>query len=235
MTVATVQPPTVGEVGIFRRSTHPRSAIVVAVVTFIALIAVGLVLRPGQDEGIAREFNTLHTGVIGSVTSAMYHIFSPVPAVIVTILVAGVLWWGQDLRTGIAFGGVVAVTWLPTEVIKIVVHRARPDVALLPHPFYPVQTDSSFPSGHTAFIVAFVIAATYVARDTRWRALVLVVGALLAMAVGLSLAIDAVHYPSDILASLVWALAVGPAARLVWVDWTLPRLPFLPQLPPEAN
>lgn len=35
--------------------------------------------------------------------------------------------------------------------------------------------------------------------------------------------VDAVHYPSDIAASVAWALAVAPAARLVWVDSVMPR------------
>ncbi|MEN0102741.1 MAG: hypothetical protein AAGC90_07430, partial [Curtobacterium sp.] len=39
--------------------------------------------------------------------------------------------------------------------------------------------------------------------------------------------IDAVHYPTDALASVAWALAVAPAARLVWVDWLMPRIPYL--------
>lgn len=221
---AAVEP---SEVGIFRRAGRPVISIGVAAATFVLLIAVGIALRPGQDAGLARAFNGLHTGLIGSMSSAAYQIFSPVPAIIVTVVVAGILWWASGLRTGIAFGGVVALTWLPTEVVKLVVHRSRPNIALMAHPFYPVQVDPSFPSGHTAFIVAFVIALTYVLRDSRWRALVVVLGSLLAALVALSLAIDAVHYPSDIAASIVWSLAVAPAARLVWVDWILPRVTFL--------
>jgi len=36
-----------------------------------------------------------------------------------------------------------------------------------------------------------------------------------------------VHYPTDAAASILWALAVTPAARVVWVDWAMPRIPFL--------
>ena len=229
MTVATTPRRAVesSELGIFRRSRRPVSSLVVAAATFVVLIVVGMALRSGQDAGLARAFNHLHTGAIGSVTSAAYHIFAPAPAIALTIVVAAVLWWARGLRTGIAFGGVVALTWLPTEVVKVVVHRARPDVALMPHPFYPVQVDASFPSGHTAFVVAFVIALAYVLRDSRGRTVVVILGSLLAVLVALSLAIDAVHYPSDIAASVVWALAVAPAARLVWVDWLMPRVPIL--------
>jgi hypothetical protein len=35
--------------------------------------------------------------------------------------------------------------------------------------------------------------------------------------------VDAVHYPSDIATSVARALAVAPAARLVWVGWVMPR------------
>ncbi len=223
------------EVGIFRPSARPLTSIALAAVTFVVLLVVGLALRPGQDAGLARDFNSLHTGVVGAFTSAVYEIFSPVPAIVVTVLVAAVFWRTRGFRTAMAFGGVVALTWLPTEVLKIVVHRHRP--TLMPHPYYPVQVDSSFPSGHTAFIVAFVLALAYVGRGARWRNLVVALGSLVVVVVALSIAIDAVHFPSDIAASIVWSLAVAPAARVVWVDWIMPRVPLLaaPALPESTE
>jgi len=218
---------TPSDVGIFRKPAHPVVKIGVAGAAFVLLIAAGIALRPGQDIGVARALNSLHTGPVGAVSSALYQVFEPVPSIVLTAVIAAVLWWVRGLRTGAAFAGVVALTWLPTEVVKVVVRRGRPDINVMWHPFLPAQTDPSFPSGHTAFVVALVITLAYVLGDSRWRLLVVVLGTLLAAVVAVSLAIDAVHYPTDIAASVVWSIAVAPAARIVWVDWTMPHIRFL--------
>jgi len=227
-------------VGIFRRAGHPVRLLGVAVGVFVILVVAGIALRSGQDLGLARALNGLHTGVVGAVASATYKVFEPVPSVVYTVVLAVVIWVVKDLRTGAAFAGVVALTWIPTEVIKVVVHRGRPDVQVMPYPFLPVQTDASFPSGHTAFIVALVVALVFVVRGTRWQPMVVGVGTVVIAVVALALAVDAVHYPTDIAASVVWSLAVAPAARLVWVDWIMPRVPGLAasraaSAPPRAD
>jgi undecaprenyl-diphosphatase len=214
-------------VGIFRRASHPARLLGVAAAAFAVLVVTGIALRPGQDLGLARALNGLHTGPLGVVTSATYNVFEPVPSVVLTAALAAVIWIVKDLRTGAAFAGVVALTWIPSEMIKLIVHRGRPDVLLMPYPFLPVQTDASFPSGHTAFIVALVVALAFVVQGTRWHPIVVGVGTSLIVLVALALAVDAVHYPTDIAASVAWSLAVAPAARLVWVDWVMPRVPVL--------
>jgi membrane-associated phospholipid phosphatase len=83
------------------------------------------------------------------------------------------------------------------------------------------------PCGHTAFIVALVVAFAFVVHGTRWHPIVVGVGTFLIVLVTLALAVDAVHYPTDIAASVAWSLAVAPAARLVWVDWVMPQVPGL--------
>jgi undecaprenyl-diphosphatase len=194
---------------------------------FALLVVAGIALRPGQDLGLARALNGLHTGAVGMVASAIYNAFEPVPSLVLTAVVAVLIWIVQDLRTGAAFAGVVALTWIPAELVKLIVHRGRPDVGVMAYPFLPVQTDPSFPSGHTAFIVALVMAFAFLAHGTRWQPIIVSLGTALIVIVALALAIDAVHFPSDIGASVVWSLAVAPAARLVWVDWGMPRVPGL--------
>jgi len=213
--------------GIFRRASHPAVQLGLAAAAFALLAVAGIALRPGQDLGLARPLNELHTGALGVVASATYNVFEPVPSVVLTAAIAAMFWIVRDLRTGAAFAGVVALTWIPAELLKLIVHRGRPDAHLMPYPFLPVQVNPSFPSGHTAFIVALVVALAFVARGTRWHPIVVGVGTVLIVLVAVTLAIDAVHYPTDIAASIVWSLAIAPAARLVWVDWVMPRIPFL--------
>ncbi|QGF22825.1 phosphatase PAP2 family protein [Raineyella fluvialis] len=217
------------ENGIFRRSDYPLTLILVAVVAILLITGLGFLLKSHPvDLPLAKAMNSLHSGAFGSLTSAIYHIISPVPAIIITAVICALIWLvGKSLRTAIAFGGLVAVTWLPSAVVKLLVHRPRPDAALMPHAFSPVQTDASFPSGHTVFIVAFVIAVAYLLRGTRWQRPWKVIGTVLVIVVALAIMIDAMHFPTDVLASVAWSLAVAPAVRVVGVDLLMPRIPFL--------
>lgn len=213
-------------VGILEPNPRPLTTVATAVVAVVVLTVVGFFLGT-VDIGLAKAFNTLHDGAVGAFATAVYHVISPVPAIAITTVVAGVIWWrARDVRPALGFGMTIAITWLPSAVVKEIVHRARPDVALLPHPF-PVQPDPGYPSGHTVYITAFVIALVWVVRETRWHQTARVVGVGAIVVVFLSVSIDAVHYPTDAAASILWALAVTPAARVVWVDWAMPRIPFL--------
>lgn len=223
------------EDGIFRRSAHPLTLILLAAAAILVITGAGFALtaRP-VDLPLSVALNGLHSGALGTVTSAVYHVISPVPAIIITAVICALIWLvGKNLRAAVAFGGLVAVTWIPSAVVKLIVGRPRPDVALMPHPFTPVQTDASFPSGHTVFIVAFVMAVAYLLRGTRWFGLWVVVGVVLVLVVAVSLSIDAVHFPTDVAASIVWSLSVAPAVRVIGVDWVMPRIPFL--APPVAS
>ncbi|WOP19064.1 phosphatase PAP2 family protein [Raineyella sp. LH-20] len=217
------------EDGIFRRSAYPLTLILAAVVAIVVITGVGFALKGHPvDLPLSKALNGLHTGALGAFTSAVYHVISPVPAIIITVVICAAIWLlGKNLRAAVALGGMVAVTWLPSAVVKMLVDRTRPDAAVMAHPFIPVQTDASFPSGHTVFIVAFVIAVAYLLRGSRWQRLWTVVGTVLVAVVALSIMIDAMHYPTDVLASIVWSLSVAPAVRVIGVDWVMPRIPFL--------
>ena len=129
------------------------------------------------------------------------------------------------------FAFTVAVTWLSVAVCKLLVHRARPDAALLPFPFHPAQIDASYPSGHEAFVTALAITSLLMARSLLTRIIAAVLGAVGVMGAGTLLAVDGVHYPTDIAASVIWVLGVAPAVYLVWTRYVLaklaPRLPVL--------
>lgn len=212
--------------GILLPSRTPLASIAVAIAAVIVITIVGFTLG-SVDIGLSEALNALHTGAVGAVTTAIYHVISPAPAIGITVVVVAVIWWRtRDLRPALAFGGTIAITWVPSAVVKEIVHRARPDVAVLPHPF-PVQPDPGYPSGHTVYITAFVIALIWLLRETRWHRLVLTLGVVAIVVVFFAVSIDAVHYPTDALASILWSLAVAPGVRVVWVDWVMPRIPFL--------
>lgn len=213
-------------IGILEPARYPLASVVLAVVAVFVITGVGFTLGT-VDLGLSKALNALHTGALGAFTDGVYHVISPAPAIAITFVVVGVIWWRtRDLRPALAFGGTIAITWIPSAVVKEIVHRARPDVAVLPHPF-PVQPDPGYPSGHTVYITAFVIALIWLLRENRWHRVVLVAGVVAIVVVFFAVSIDAVHYPTDAAASILWSLAVAPGVRVVWVDWLMPRIPFL--------
>jgi membrane-associated phospholipid phosphatase len=199
---------------------------IITAVAVVALTVIGFMLQAHPvDQQLSAAFNTAHISAAGAFSSAVYLLFGPVPAIGLTIATATVIGaTKRHWRSAAAFAGVVALTWIPSDLVKILVHRPRPDAYMLIHPFSPAQLDASYPSGHAVFIGAFVIALLYLLSDTRWFSLGVVVGIGLVAAVALALVIDGVHYPTHVLASILWFITVAPAARVIWVDWILVRL-----------
>ncbi|WP_052460280.1 phosphatase PAP2 family protein [Microbacterium gorillae] len=200
--------------------------IVLAVVAAVALLGAGRLLTAHDvDLGLVIAANTAHVGVVGALTDAVYRGLEPAFALVLALLVAAAVWWrARDLRASFLFLGVLALTWCPVILAKLIVDRPRPDPGLLAHPFLPTPTDSSFPSGHTAFVTALVVALWFVVRDReRLRAAVLLVGTLLVVLIGCTVVITGLHHPTDALASITWVLCAAPAARWVVQDVLLAR------------
>lgn len=212
--------------GILVPDRAPRRALVRAVAVVVALGLAGLVLRAVPvDRTLSTWLDGAHTGVLGALCTAVYHVFSPAPAIVLTVVATALVWWwSRRPRVAAAFAGTVALTWLPSAVLKLVVDRPRPDVGALPHPLLPQPADPSFPSGHTVFVTAFVLAALLVLRGTSWHRPVAIAGTVVAAVVAVALCVDGVHYPTDVLASAAWSVGVAPAARWLWVDVVVARV-----------
>lgn len=81
----------------------------------------------------------------------------------------------------------------------------------------------SYPSGHVAFAASLAIAFYWIFDRTRWRALVLLGGALMVLVVAWSRLYLGVHYPTDVLASCVLTPGSAGFAAGVW-NKNVPRL-----------
>jgi membrane-associated phospholipid phosphatase len=138
----------------------------------------------------------------------------------VTTLLAALLWSaGRRLDAWLLWGG-LAGTVVITQCTKALVARSRP--GLFP-PIGETPSDFSFPSAHTAQILAVTLAACLLAQPSSrldaafWGA----AAALLVVTVGCSRIYLQVHYPSDVFAGALSALCwvLGWQALLQFRFW----------------
>jgi undecaprenyl-diphosphatase len=191
----------------------PASALLFALALTIGILA-KLYGSPGPDlawdESLVQGRTTAQTGV----ARALDFLFSPVGNVTILLLSCLVLMFAfRRPLTALAFGSLVSVGWLSAEIGKLTVTRLRPPSAAT-HALIVETGSDSFPSGHTAFAVSLAWAVVLVLARTRTqRTITAVGGAFLAAAVGLSRLYLGVHYPSDVIGSLL----ISTAGVLLWL------------------
>jgi len=97
---------------------------------------------------------------------------------------------------------------------KVLLHRVRPHLWESPAP----EFDYGFPSGHAMSSMTFVAVLVILNWRSRWRWLILIVGAIFVLVIGWTRLYLGVHYPSDILAgwmaSIAWAVGASFIIRL---------------------
>jgi undecaprenyl-diphosphatase len=121
------------------------------------------------------------------------------PLAAVGIVVLVVLLVRRRWRDVLFFAAAVGVVWAVNPLLKEFVGRSRPDLWPLPADV----SEYSFPSGHAANAAALVGALALLVR----RLPVVLLGAALLLVVGWSQLALGRHYPTDVLAGWVWALA----------------------------
>jgi membrane-associated phospholipid phosphatase len=214
--------------GISSRRILTLAAIAILGVAAVAALGLGVTrlgLLSGFDQSVSQGMNELHTGVLGGLATGIYSVLGPVPAVVITAVIAAVILAAtRRIRIAITFAIVVAVTWLPSAAMKLLIHRARPDVTTLAHPFAHQPVDASFPSGHTVFVVAVVVAFALLARPGAWRSFAFIAGTIFCILVGLALVVDGVHYATDVFASVLWSVTVGPLVFALCARFVLQRV-----------
>jgi membrane-associated phospholipid phosphatase len=189
----------------------------VAIVVLFGVLVAKTSVFTAAEQHLSTTLNAGHTGVLGAVASGVYAVFSPAPAIVITALLAATIWLRtRDLRLAGTFGMVIALTWIPSALVKAVVQRPRPDAALLPNPFAVQPGDASYPSGHMVFATALVVTLILLTRGHRVQPLVFVLGIALMLIVGGALVVDGVHYVSDVLASTVWSIGLAPLMLEAW-------------------
>jgi membrane-associated phospholipid phosphatase len=201
-------------------------AILIVCVTVVLLVIVVARLMAGSTSWAQTELpvdqflSRHHVAVLDAVALGIRWLVSPVPGLILVLLVsAAVLIKTRDGMVAVTFALVVSGGYLSSEIVKIIVHRARPDYHLLAHPLSTEANFASFPSGHTCLATALAVGFILLLRGRPGQKWAVVIGAVGVLIVGWSRLYIGAHYPTDILGSIIYTTAIMIAFLAVWNQW----------------
>lgn len=203
----------------------PGWELVVGAICLVGVVMVGVagaLIRGATGVTVAEEdvlvwINGLRNPVLDGLALFLQVVFAPLGAVIIAVSVsvaAGLL--KSSVAAGIKAAVLIGAPCLVAWLLKVLIARPRPDTALLPDPLFHIGGATSFPSGHTVFVMALGLFVVVEVAHRRIARVVCVLAIVLTVIVALSRLYLGVHYPSDVLASLVLAAAVFFLARAIW-------------------
>jgi undecaprenyl-diphosphatase len=216
--------------GPLRPLRRTRAVIVVSVIVVVLVIVVGLIVAhssgwASHELTVLQWLSAHHTVALSAVALGIAWLFSPPIASIITLLGGvAVLAVTRSIPRVVTFWVLVGISYLGSEVIKQLVRRARPDSSTFANPLAN-EHSFSFPSGHTCFAAALGIAIIFLARDHRVRRIIAMSAVSVAVVVvAWSRLYLGVHYPTDVLASMVYTLAASAFVLALWLGFLLPWL-----------
>lgn len=209
-----------------------------AAVLSLGFMAIDVPGFSSNEFTVDQELSRNHNGILTALAMVLNTVFSPAGGVILIALAAlFLLVVRKSPVNAIAFGGVAAAGWLSSQFFKVIIERQRPNPALLFDPLAPETGSNSFPSGHVALAVGLAWAVFFLARNTRWARLAVVLGILVPVVLAWSRIYIGVHYPSDVIASFLAASAAVLLFAALWNRYQgriLPRIPLLDRFGPVA-
>ena len=197
-------------------STVAVSAVAIVAVIIAGFAATGSAFWTDNELAVLQAMSDAHTAPLTALAMAVNFFFGTTFAPVVVLgcaVVIGVVSkrWSLALR----FAVVVGVAWGGNQLIKLIVDRPRPPRELLSHPLL-TESSYSFPSGHTAIAASLGVAFVILCWRTRARVWVIAGAAVIAVATALSRMYLGVHYPTDVVASLVYSTAAVTLLNAVW-------------------
>lgn len=155
--------------------------------------------------------NQPNSSIWKGASSSVYPIAIASPIYLLTV---GYLHNNKNLQqNGWSVLKTLAINTIITKGLKHTLNRARPyqQYPLQIHP-YQIETDASFPSGHTS--TAFAIATSLSIEHKKWY--IVVPAYTWAISVGYSRLYLGVHYPTDVVAGAV--VGLGSAYLNKWLN-----------------
>ncbi|MGI5190339.1 phosphatase PAP2 family protein [Promicromonospora sp. CA-289599] len=203
-----------------------------AALTGVALIAIALLVREqwprlvqlderAVTEGAAfaaQHPELLHALILWQWAFLAIHLLVPVAAICLAY------WWrtGNTTRTWWAISTILTA-WGLSNLLKEIVRRARP---VLDQPV-EIAAGYSFPSGHAANTAAMTTALVVLVwpslRSRVLRAAAVAGAAALTVATAVDRVMLGVHYPSDVVAGILFGVGFVLASYLAYKHWPTPR------------
>ncbi|MCU1414928.1 MAG: hypothetical protein JWN80_2268 [Microbacteriaceae bacterium] len=193
----------------------------ISIVVIVAVTGFGLVVARSTaytiwDGQLLTQLAAVRVAPLVDLSLLVDRIFSPLFAAAIGLGSAALVFivtrrWSTVLH----FALLVALPWLGSEVIKVIVHRPRPD-ARLADTLVPNPDPYSYPSGHVCFAVGLGFAVFVLVARSRVRVIVAVLAVLLSLVTAVSRAYLGVHYPTDVVASLLYAAAAFTVVEALW-------------------
>ncbi|MEO7121968.1 MAG: phosphatase PAP2 family protein [Lacisediminihabitans sp.] len=213
-----------------RPLSHARALLIVSGVVLVLVIVVGLVVAhaaewDSRELAVLQWLSAHHTASLSAIALGIAWLFSPPIAAAITVLVGiAVLAVTRSPTRLLTFWAMVGVSYLGSEVVKQIVRRVRPDSSGFANPLAN-EHSFSFPSGHTSFAAALAIAIIFLARDHYVRRIVAVcLVSVAVLIVAWSRVYLGVHYPTDVVAAIIYAAASSVLVLLLWLGVVMPRL-----------
>ncbi|HEY2644238.1 MAG TPA: phosphatase PAP2 family protein [Galbitalea sp.] len=208
---------------------QPVVAIVLGVVAVAVVSAAGFLLVKKDavtqwDLSVNQWLSDHHVSFLTTIAHGIYTAFSPVEAIAITAVLTVIIFLvGRNWRAAGTFALTIAITWLPSDVLKILVDRPRPLASALADPFLPTPPDPSYPSGHMVFAASLAFTFIFMARGTRAMPWAILGGIVGIVVVAFALMYLGVHYPTDVAASILWSAGTVPAFLAIWDNYVVPR------------
>lgn len=206
-------------------------AVPVTALAFVVREKVAAVLDLDEAAIVAATSITRENPWLRSLLIGWQEVTQPKWLYIVATGVCLVVWRRHRLATRAGWAFVtMMVAWNLQLVLKEVVRRARPIVV------DPVSTAPgySFPSGHAANAAAasaVVVLLLWPLLERRGRAVALAAAAVLTVGTALDRVFLGVHYPSDVVAGVLFGVGLAVASYAGYRGWN----PMAPDDPPITD
>lgn len=184
------------------------AALTLAIAALLLVLAGGLLIVsvPAwsvHEVRVVAAVNAAHAPVLDVLAHGLNVVFGPVGALALSLVAAvgaGIAQrsWTTSARVAV----LIAVPWALSSVLKLIVGRPRPDPVELAHPSGLDPSTLSFPSGHTA-IAAAIMVTLILLTSHRHRRSMFAATIVVVLVTGWSRVYLGVHYPTDVIASVV--------------------------------
>lgn len=216
--------------GPLRPLNHARAIVIAGIVLLVLVVVAGLIVAhaagwDSRELAVLQWLSAHHTGGLSAIALGIAWLFSPPIAAAITVLSGvAVLSVTRSVTRAITFWLMVGVSYLGSELIKQIVRRVRPDSSGFANPLAN-EHSFSFPSGHTSFAAALGIAIIFLARDHYVRRVIAIsIVSVAVVIVAGSRVYLGVHYPTDVVAAILYELASSALILVLWLGVLLPRL-----------